>query len=129
LTAYAGNVVALTLDAGSPDYQANPIFKTTNQNATSVGAASGQLFTKSLKLNQQYNIIVSQSSTAINIQAMYYDVITGTWASTWTGTTVSDSISTTKPFDCCKIDNSHFVIGYIDTSDNLKFVTYRVTDV
>lgn len=59
---------------------------------------------------------------------MYYDVLTGTWAGSWTGTTISDAISTTKPFDCCKIDNSHFVVGYIDASDNLLFITVRITN-
>ncbi len=128
LTAYAGNIVALTLDAGSPDYQASPLFKETTQSSAATGIWPSQLFVKSLKLNQQYNFIISQSSTAINIQAMYYDVLTGTWAGSWTGTTVSDAISTTKPFDCCKIDNSHFVVGYIDASDNLLFITVRITN-
>lgn len=127
LTAYAGNVVALTLEPGSPEYQANLLFKTTNQNITATGTASNQLFTKSLKLNQQYNLIISQSATAIDIQAMRYDVITGTWATSWIGTTVSDSISAI-PFDCCKIDNNHFVIWYVDASNNLLFITTRLTN-
>jgi hypothetical protein len=37
LTAYSGNIVALRLDPGSPDYQASPLFKETTQSSAATG--------------------------------------------------------------------------------------------
>lgn len=59
---------------------------------------------------------------------MRYDVVSGTWSGSRTGTAIVDPMDVTEPFDCQRIDNSHFVVGYITSSFELKYVTVRMDD-
>ena len=118
-------MVALKAEYGSPNYQARPIFKPIAQNAHASGTAGAKDWTQSIKLNQKTNLLLSVSSIGLQIDCFWYDVVSGGRAGSYGSIVIADTIDVTNPPASARINNNQCIIGYVDGTNNLNFLTIQ----